>query len=236
MRPLRAKRLHRWDVTIERALEIQKDLAKRILLRPLPQRIELVAGADMCYDRERELFVAAVVVLSFPQMGVVEEAWSVRDASFPYVPGLLSFREAPALVDAFEKLRNRPDVLMLDGQGLAHPRRLGLACHVGLLFGMPSVGCAKSRLVGTAREPGLRRGCKTLLYDKGEKVGVVLRTRDGVRPVYVSPGHLADLGTSARLVLRCSKGYRLPEPTRLADILAARVKRELAAGILATPD
>ena len=160
---------------------------------------------------------------------VVEERTARRKLRFPYVPGLLTFREGPAALAALGKLREKPDVLMFDGQGIAHPRRFGIASHVGLIAGIPSVGCAKSRLTGTHRQVGERRGNNVHLVDDGEVIGVVLRTRDGVRPVFVSPGHLCDLDSARSLTLRCATRYRLPEPTRLADQRVAAYRRKLAA-------
>jgi deoxyribonuclease V len=190
----------------------------------LPDRIRLIAGADMAFDKRRGLAFASVVVMSFPELAVVEQADAVVPLTFPYVPGLLSFREGPGLLAAFEKIASAPDAVIFDGQGIAHPRRLGLATHVGLWLGIPSVGCAKSRLCGEHEEPGRRKGDAVPLMDGGEQIGVVLRTRTDVKPVFVSPGHLADLESSARLVLECCPRYRLPEPTRLADAAVGRFK------------
>jgi deoxyribonuclease V len=186
-----------------------------------------VAGADVAFSRRHERFFATVIVLSFPGLEVVEQVSAWVRPSFPYVPGLLSFREGPALVKAFSRIKSDPGAVIFDGQGIAHPRRLGLAAHMGLWLGKPTVGCAKSRLIGEHRQPGEKKGQAVRLMDKGEKIGEVLRTRDGVKPVYVSPGHLADFKTSTRLVLLCCTRYRLPEPTRLADIEVARYKKEI---------
>jgi deoxyribonuclease V len=168
------------------------------------------------YRKESDTAVAAVAVHTFPGLDLVELAHAEDRVSFPYVPGLLSFREIPPLLSAFEKLRHQPHVVLGDGQGLAHPRRLGLAAHLGLWLKLPTVGCAKSRLVGEHAEVGPRRGQYRSLMDKGEQVGVVLRTRIGVKPLYISPGHLADLEGSRRLVLRCCRDFRIPEPIRTA--------------------
>ena len=152
---------------------------------------------------------------------VVEECVASRPLRFPYVPGLLSFREGPALLAVLRRLRSEPDALLFDGHGLAHPRRFGIACHVGLIAERPAAGCAKSRLLGAHREPGARRGSRRPLLHRGETIGSVLRTRDGIRPVYASVGHRLDLAAAERLILACGAGYRLPEPTRLADRLVA---------------
>ena len=210
---------HRWDVTPARAAQLQRELAARVILRPLPQPVRYVAGLDAAFSGDGRWCVAAAVVWDVAAQCVVEAGTAACRLWFPYVPGLLSFREAPALLAALRKLRARPEVLMCDGHGLAHPRRFGIACHVGLLAGLPAVGCAKSLLVGEHEAPARVRGARSPLMHRGTCVGSVLRTRDGVRPVYVSVGHLADQPTAERLVLDCGAGYRLPEPTRRADHL-----------------
>jgi deoxyribonuclease V len=224
---MQIKKLHDWELNPKQGRILQEKLAGRVKCKPLAKSIALVAGADMAFSRDHERFFATVVVLTFPGLEMVEEVSAWVRPTFPYVPGLLSFREGPVLVQAFLKVKSIPDVVMFDGQGIAHPRRLGLAAHLGLWLGIPTVGCAKSRLVGEHADPGRRKGQSAPLFDKEEKIGVVLRTRDGVKPVYVSPGHLADFETSTKLVLRCCTKYRLPEPTRLADIEVARYKREI---------
>jgi deoxyribonuclease V len=198
-----------------------------VVLRPLPESIGLVAGADVGYRKESGTVVAAVAVHTFPGLDLVELAYAEDRVSFPYVPGLLSFREIPPLLRVFERLRHRPDVVLGDGQGLAHPRRFGLAAHLGLWLKLPTIGCAKSRLVGEHAEVGPRRGQYRSLMDKGERVGVVLRTRTGVKPLYISPGHLADLEGSRRFVLRCCRDSRIPEPIRTAH---QAVQRAIKAG------
>jgi deoxyribonuclease V len=224
---MQIKKLHDWKLSPREGSALQAKLAGRIKRKPLPRSIGRVAGADVAFSRQPERFYATVIVLTFPGLEIVEEVSAWVRPTFPYVPGLLSFREGPVLEKAFLKLKSTPDVVIFDGQGIAHPRRLGLAAHMGLWLGIPTVGCAKSRLVGEHRQPGKKKGQSVRLLDDGEKIGEVLRTRDGVKPVYVSPGHLADFKTSTRLVLRCCTRYRLPEPTRLADIQVARYKREI---------
>lgn len=186
--------------------------------------MRLVAGADVSFEEEGDV-VAGVVLLSYPSLAVVEESTVRRRARFPYVPGLLSFREAPPLLAAFERLGGLPDLVVFDGQGTAHPRGFGLACHMGLLLGVPTVGCAKSILVGEAGPLGRVRGSRSPLTHRGEVVGAALRTRDGVAPVYVSPGHLIGLAASCRWVLALCRGVRLPETTRRAHGLVTRVAR-----------
>jgi deoxyribonuclease V len=208
--------LYPWDFSPKEAVALQRRLAGLVVLQPLPEPISLVAGADVGYRRQGDTVVAAVAVHAFPGLELVELAHAEERVSFPYVPGLLSFREIPPLLSVFKRLRHRPDAALCDGQGLAHPRRLGLAAHLGLWLNLPTVGCAKSRLVGEHAEVGMRRGQYRSLMDHGEQVGVVLRTRTGVKPLYVSPGHLADVEGSRRLALRCCRGFRIPEPIRTA--------------------
>ncbi len=218
---------HRWDVTPRRAIVIQQELADRVVHCPLPSRPRWVAGADMAFSPDGHRCVAGVVVWDRREGQVVEERLAVRAARFPYVPGLLSFREAPAVLAALRKLRQPPDVLILDGQGLAHPRRMGLACHVGVLADVATVGCAKSRLCGSFVEPGSTRGRRSELLMDGHVIGAVVRTRDRVRCVYVSVGHRATLAGAVALVLDCCTRYRLPEPTRLAHQLVTRQRTRI---------
>ncbi len=226
---MRIRRLHSFDLSPGEALRLQQDLRSRVRPRPLPRRLRLVAGADCALLPDGRGIAAVAVVLSLPRLEVVDRAEAVAPLAFPYVPGLLSFREGPALLGALERLTVVPDAVLFDGQGLAHPRRCGLACHLGLFLDLPTAGCAKSRLTGTAGGPlGRRRGCRRALRDAGEVVGWALRTRDGVREVYASPGHLCDLAGAARLVLATGAGYRLPEPTRLADRAVNRLSRHPA--------
>lgn len=219
------KTLHSWNVTPTEAIAIQKRLRARV--RPVGKlrKPRLVAGADISWAKEGGEGWAGVVVFDFPSLEEVERVWVSGRAPFPYVPGLLSFREGPLLLEAFAKLEATPDVVFFDGQGLAHPRRFGIASHLGLWLERPTIGCAKSRLCGTHREPGPRRGARTTLRDKGETIGLVLRTRSSVRPMFVSAGHLLDLEEAARLTLRCSDGYRMPKPTRWADRFVGRLRR-----------
>jgi deoxyribonuclease V len=210
------------------ARAIQERLRGRVHLRGGPLRPRLVAGADLAYAPGAGRAWAAVVVLRLPELAHVETVTAAGRPGFPYVPGLLSFREGPLLLRAFARLRSRPDALILDGQGLAHPRRFGLACHVGVLLDLPVVGCAKSRLVGEHGEPGPRRGDWTPLRLDGRTVGAVLRTRDGVRPVFVSPGHRIGIARARRLVLAASR-LRVPEPIRLAEQAVETLKRAAGA-------
>ena len=205
-------------MTPEAAVALQRELASRIDARPPLDRCELVAGADVSYNRFSSTVYAGVVVVRLSDGTVVERQGVVGEATFPYIPGLLSFREVPIVLEAFARIQSEPDAVMMDGQGIAHPRRLGLAAHAGLWFDRPCLGCAKSRLIGEHRELGRKAGSSVRLVDKGEVIGRVVRTRDGVKPVYVSIGHKIDLDTAVRIVLRSCRGYRLPEPTRQAHL------------------
>ena len=221
---MRFRTLHRWDITPRQAFELQKELCGKVVLQPPPSRPRVVAGADCAFTRDGSEVVAVVAVFRLPDLELVELVTGRAPLEFPYVPGLLTFREAPALLDAFSRVECTPDVVLFDGQGIAHPRRVGLASHLGLWLGIPTVGCAKSRLTGHPRgQPRRQRGSYRTLYDRGEAVGRLVRTRDDVNPLFVSPGHLSDLAGSMRLVLRCGSGYRLPEPTRVADREVRRV-------------
>jgi deoxyribonuclease V len=228
---MRVADLHPWKVSTRQAFEIQQSLRERLRLRPLRREVRLVAAADVAYSRPTHRMYAAVVALRLPTFEVVEISAAHQLARFPYVPGLFSFRELPPLLRAFETLQSRPDVVLFDGQGLAHPRRMGLACHAGLLLGTPTVGCAKSRLVGEHGPVPARRGGRADLVHEGEVVGAVVRTRTGVKPVYVSPGHLVDLDSAVRLVLETARRFRLPEPVRLAHLATRDLMRRMDPGL-----
>jgi deoxyribonuclease V len=212
-----------WNVSPAQAIETQERLRRLVVLEGGLAGVQAVAGLDVGLRDGRAR--AAVVVLSYPGLERLDEAVAERPLEFPYVPGLLTFREGPAALAALERLATAWDVLLCDGQGYAHPRRLGLASHLGVLLDRPSVGCAKSRLVGRHGELGQAAGSWAELVDHGEVVGAAVRTRTGVRPVYVSPGHRIDLVSAIELVLGCVRGRRLPEPTRLAHQLASGGKR-----------
>lgn len=205
---------HRWDLSPSEAVAVQEELRALVVREDRFDEIRTVAGLDVAF--EEDVARAAVAVLGFPDLERIEEATAERPATFPYLPGLFSFREAPALLNALAKLRRPPDLLLCDGQGYAHPRRFGLACHVGALTGLPSVGVAKTRLLGEHEEVPPERGSWRPLLDAGEIVGAAVRTRTGVRPVYVSIGHRVSLETAIDFVLRMSPRYRLPEPLRRA--------------------
>ena len=223
--------LHPWDMTPREAVGLQRRLAERIGLQDrAPSRLKRIAGVDVSYRRRALRFHAAVVVLDFPDLQVVETATASGQVDFPYVPGLLSFRELPILLEAFRGLQTVPEVILVDGQGIAHPRRLGLASHLGLWLGVPTIGCAKSRLCGDAEEPREQCGAWTRLMDGDEEIGRVVRTRDRVKPLYISPGHHIDLKRAVEIVLQCGRGYRMPEPTRQAHLLSNRLRRQTEDG------
>jgi deoxyribonuclease V len=207
---------YRWDVTTAEARRLQEELAGTVVRRGALPVLRRVAGIDVSVNRWSKTGRAAVVVLDYPAMTVAEVSAVSGEITFPYVPGLLTFREAPLVLAAWERLETAPDAVIVDGQGIAHPRRIGLAAHLGLCLGVPTVGCAKSRLIGEHAEPDSAAGSTADLLDSGEVIGQVVRTRDGVKPLYVSIGNLIDLLSAVQLVLACCRGYRLPEPTRLA--------------------
>lgn len=210
---------HSWDLSPKEAIALQRELAQRIAPTDHRDHFDTVAGIDV--GIKGDVARAAVAVLSLPSLQPVEFSRAECPISFPYIPGLLSFREGPAILEALARLESVPDVLIFDGQGYAHPRRVGIATHLGILLDHPSVGCAKSRLCGTHRQPALERGNRVWLWDKGEIIGAVVRTRTNVNPVFVSVGHKVSLETAIALVLRCGAGYRLPEPTRHAHRAAS---------------
>ena len=227
---MRSRRFHTWDVTPEEAIRLQRELAPRVVRRDVGLRTpRLVAGMDVSYDKGSPWIYAAIVVLRLPDLSEVETASVRTRAEFPYVPGLLSFREAPAGLEAWTRLATRPDCLLCDGHGHAHPRRFGLASHFGLWINRPTVGCAKSVLVGAYREPGQRRGSLSDLVHDGEVIGAAVRTREATSPVFVSAGHRVSLATAVTTVLACAPRYRIPEPLRQAHALVNRMRQAQAA-------
>jgi len=232
---MRTQKLHRWDVSPEEAIAIQKKLRTQLDLQSEPERIETVAGIDVSYDKGSDRLFAAIVVMRVSDLAILATAATSTLVSFPYIPGLLSFRECPAVLQAWEKLLVKPDCLMCDGQGIAHPRRFGIASHLGVWLGIPSLGCAKSLLVGEYREPGATRGSMVLLVHRQEQVGVILRTKDKVAPVFVSQGHRISLERAVEVVLACCSKYRLPEPTRQAHLLVNAIRRKASKEDKANP-
>ena len=216
---------HSWSLTPRQAIAVQRRMAARVVQVPPRSGIRFVAGLDAAISADGRWCLSAAALWDMKEGKVVEQHTGARRLRFPYIPGLLSFREVPALLAALRKLKQRPDAVMCDGQGRAHPRRFGIACHIGVILDLPAIGCAKSRLVGSHAEPGWKRGSRAVLVDKGEVVGTVLRTQSGIRPVYASVGHKVDLGAAEEIVLDCAVAFRLPEPTRRADRLVAEAKR-----------
>lgn len=213
---------HAWPSTVEEATTIQETLRNLVITTDqLNTPIQHVAGVDLGFLEDGKMSRAAVAVLSFPDLQIVETSLAYRPTSFPYIPGFLSFREIPAILDALEKIKTIPDIILCDGQGTAHPRRLGIACHLGVLIDIPTIGVAKSLLIGKHEELPEAKGSWQPLIHKKETVGAVLRTRTGVKPLYISSGHRISLPTAIDYVLRCTPKYRLPETTRIADKLAS---------------
>jgi len=217
-------KLHRWDLSYKKAVELQRQLAEKVSFIPMAKKVRIIAGLDCAFSKDGKKIFAAVVVMKRPNFEVIEVRDACLEVNFPYIPGLLSFREAPVCIAAVGKLRTEPDIFIIDGQGIAHPRRLGLASHLGLFFDKPTVGCAKSRLTGTFKNPPAQKGTYCLLEDKGETIGAVLRTRTNIKPVFVSVGHKCTLKDAVGIVLACTTQYRLPEPTRLAHHIVSKLK------------
>lgn len=223
-----SRALHRWDLKPAEAIALQVRLARRVVHVDRLRRVRHVCGVDVGFEEDGRVTRAAAAVLSYPELDLVDFALARRPTSFPYIPGLLSFREAPAALEAIGALRITPDLLLCDGQGIAHPRRCGVASHIGVLAGIPSIGVAKTRLVGVHGRVPERRGAWTPLMDDGERIGAVLRTRPGVKPLYVSTGHRVSLETAVAWVMACTRRFRLPETTRWAHRLASTPAHQLA--------
>lgn len=223
---MKIKTLHDWNLSPREAVELQKQLQYEVIPQnEFVEPIKTVAGIDLGYDPKNGMSRAVAVVLSFPDLELVESSEAILPVQFPYVPGLLSFRETPVAIKALEKLNAAPNMILCDGQGLAHPRRFGIACHIGIITNLPTIGVAKSVLVGKFENLGERRGSTAPLISKNEQIGVALRTKDKVQPVYVSIGHKISLQTAVEYVLSCAPKHRLPETIRLADKLASYRKR-----------
>jgi deoxyribonuclease V len=220
---MRLTKLHDWNLTPAQAVALQKQLASQVIAnQPINlERVRLVAGVDVSV--KNNVSQAAVVILSYPDLHIIETVLAQQPTPFPYIPGLLTFREGPILEEAFAKLEHEPDVFIFDGMGIAHPRRIGIAAHMGLWLGKPTIGCGKTYLLGKFIEPGVERGVYTDLTDNHEVIGAVLRTRKATKPVFISPGHLADIPTSVMLIMNCILKYRLPEPIRAAHHAAGQM-------------
>ena len=216
--------LHRWNVTPKEAIEIQLNLRKRINTTDALEDVRLVAGADASFTKGGDTIHAAICVLSFPDLQVVEKNTTTRGLNFPYIPGLLTFREGPALLECFKKIKNTPDVIIFDGQGIAHPRNMGIATHLGILSGIPSIGCAKSHLYGKYDMPDQTKGSYEYIEDReGKVIGACLRIRTGVKPIFVSIGDKVSLSSAIDIILRSTTKYRLPETIRLAHTISKNI-------------
>jgi deoxyribonuclease V len=217
-----------WPKDIKAARRIQEILRWKAEITPLKKPPKKIAGVDAAFFQDKVIGVACLY--TYPDITFIEEADSVTKVLFPYIPGFLSFREGQAVIRAIHGLKNKPDIIIFDGQGIAHPRGLGIATHIGVLLGIPTIGCAKSRLVGEYEEPGYKKGKRSFLRYNGKIVGAVLRTKDYVKPLFISPGHRTDLRNSIDITLACAKKYRIPEPLRMADFISKKIKRDLSAG------
>ncbi|MDX2215141.1 MAG: deoxyribonuclease V [Oculatellaceae cyanobacterium bins.114] len=215
---------HDWNLTAEEAIALQHRLKSEVITTDQLEPIRYVAGVDVGFEAEGTVTRAAVTVLNFPQLQLQEQVLARCPTTFPYIPGLLSFREVPAVLEALKQLQTTPDLLLCDGQGTAHPRRFGIACHIGLLVNLPSIGIGKSLLVGIHAEVPDHKGAWVPLHHQGETIGAVVRTRMGTKPLYISPGHRISLETAIAYVMQCTTKYRLPETTRFAHKLASEMK------------
>ena len=221
---MKIKQLHNWNVNIVEARAIQHELQEKIRLQKLPAPVRLVAGADVSYSKKLDMCFAAVTLFKFPEMEIVEQTNSTGAVNFPYVPGYLTFREAPILLEVFKKLENVPDLILFDGQGIAHPRQMGLAVHLGIILNLPSIGCAKKVLVGDFEEPVNFQGSWTALIYKNKEIGAAVKTRESVKPVFVSPGFKITIDEAIEWVLRTTTGYRIPEPIRRSHIAVNQLR------------
>ena len=219
------KELHSWNVDVQTAIQIQEELQKHIILARDPSEIKTVGGGDVAYSRGNRCF-GTIVVLSFPEMELRDAGTASGNTPFPYIPGLLVFREGPILIQAFRKLSVKPDLIIFEGQGIAHPRSCGLASHLGLWFDLPSIGCTKAPLLTTPIIVGRSRGDFQYVLKDGQKVGAILRSKEKIKPIFVSPGHRIDLATSLRYLLDTCKGFRIPEPLRRAHQISCSIRRQ----------
>ncbi len=215
----------RWPHDITSARRLQRELSQKVRIEPLRKGIATVAGADAAYFKDR--IVATVCLFNINNLELLEEASFTEKVRFPYIPGLLSFREGPAIVKALKKLSIRPDIVLFDGHGICHPQKLGIASHMGVILNIPTIGCAKSLLTGSYSEPGSKRGNFSYVYFHNEIRGICLRTKDNTRPLFISPGHLIDFEDAMRIVLNCCKGFRIPEPLRRAHTFSRIIKNNL---------
>ena len=214
------------SLTPARAIAYQHELRKQINITPLDKAIKVIAGADISFNKYSDIVYAGIVLLSYPDLKIIGQSTAISKTTFPYISGLLAFREVPALLDAWNKLTDKPDVLVLDGQGIAHERRLGIATHFGLITNTPTIGSAKSRLTGKYEEPGDEQFAQSPMYDKGELIGIALRSKKKCNPIYISPGNMVSMEQSVEIIKNCIRGYRIPEPTRQAHLLVNKIRIE----------
>jgi deoxyribonuclease V len=214
------------NLTPAQAIAYQQELRKQINIKPLDKPIRAIAGADISFNKYLDVVYAGIVLFSYPDLQIIGQSSIISQTTFPYIPGLLAFREVPALLEAWNKLAVKPDVLVLDGQGIAHERRLGIATHFGLITNTPTIGSAKSRLTGKYDEPGEEIFAQSPMYDKGELIGIALRSKKKCNPIYISPGNLVSMEQSVELIKICIRGYRIPEPTRQAHLLVNKIRIE----------
>lgn len=222
---MKIKNLHDWNVTVKKAIELQKSLAGQVRVRRFNKKLKTIGGIDCAFTDDKKNIIACAVIISAKTFEIIETSYTVQAVNFPYIPGLLSFREAPACLAAIEKLTITPDCFIVDGQGIAHPRRLGIASHLGLFLDVPTIGCAKSRLIGDFIPPAFEKGSTSPLMNKDEIIGSVVRTRSNVQPVFVSVGNRCRLSDAIRIVLNSCMKYRLPEPSRLAHQIVTKLKK-----------
>lgn len=215
---------HDWNVQIEKAIEIQIELRKKIIIEKLKKTPKLIAGVDVAFKDDKA--IGSIVVLDFPELNIVEKITETAKTSFPYIPELLSFREGPIIEKCLEKIKSNPDVFVFDGQGITHPRRMGIAAHIGIILDKPTIGCAKSHLFGKYQNPQNIKGDFSYIYDSEDNIiGAVLRTKENTKPIFISPGHKTDIESSVHLLIKCTRGFKIPEPTRQAHIFAQKMKK-----------
>jgi len=224
---MHTKPLHNWNLSYAQARDLQTVLARKVRLQPLKYRPRTIAGLDCAFSRDKTSIAAVVVVMTYPALEILQTVSATAPVTFPYISGLLSFREAPVCLDAIAKLDRPPDLLLIDGQGIAHPRRLGLASHLGLFLDRPTIGCAKSRLIGDYEPPGPDKGSFSPLMHNDQQIGAVLRTRTAVKPLFISPGHKCTIDDAIKITLNCTTKYRLPQPTRTAHQLVTKLKTNI---------
>jgi deoxyribonuclease V len=212
-----------WPVNIVEARAVQMAMKDKVKIIPFRKNPKFIAGVDAAFSKDKVIGVACLY--KYPELILVEEAFAVLEVLFPYIPGFLTFREGPVIVEALKRLKIKPHIILFDGQGIAHPKGVGIATHIGIILDMPAIGCAKSRLVGEYKPPRSKRGERSFLRYHGRTVGAVLRTKDNVRPMFISPGHKIDLEGSIKIVLGCTSKYRIPEPLRMADFLSKNLKK-----------